>query len=149
MMRKTAQKSPLKKRGSLSKSHFIFFYPLHETNFCTSIKLSVVSVAPQTHSQAPKYGARKRKRGETGRAGQTVGECVKVSPWCCSHYVLLGMETWTFYNKSLIIFYSTPPLILSPHVSGIYITAESLEKKSSVLSSAGRGAAAYQPTSLS
>lgn len=42
------------------------FCPLHKTNFCSSIKLSVVSVAPQTHSRAPKYGA-----GEGNGAGWT------------------------------------------------------------------------------
>lgn len=58
------------------------------------------------------------------------------------------METWTFYNKSVIIFYGTLQLILFPHVSEIYITVASL-RKSSVLCSAGRGAAACQLLSAS
>ena len=146
MMRKTAQQSPHQKR-SLLKSHLIFFFfflfffsscPLHETNFCSGIKLSVASVAPQTHSRAPKIWGRGREMGE---AAQTVGECVKVSPWCCSHYASPGMETWTFYRKSVIIFTALLNWYFS-HMSLRFILLLQVSQKSSVLCSAGRGAAA-------
>lgn len=53
-----ARPTPLekkKKKRRLLKSHLIFC-PLHKTNFCGGIKLSVVSVAPQTQSRAPECG---------------------------------------------------------------------------------------------
>ena len=139
-----AKPTPEKKPFKIS-SHFFFLLPfffsscpLHETNFCSGIKLSVASVAPQTHSRAPKIWGRGREMGE---AAQTVGECVKVSPWCCSHYASPGMETWTFYRKSVIIFTALLNWYFS-HMSLRFILLLQVSQKSSVLCSAGRGAAA-------
>lgn len=130
-----------------SSSSFFFFSscPLHETNFCSGIKLSVASVAPQTHSRAPKIWGRGREMGE---AAQTVGECVKVSPRCCSHYASPGMETWTFYKKSVIIFTALLNWYFS-HMSLRFILLLQVSQKSSVLCSAGRGAAACHSLPLS
>lgn len=44
---------------------FFFFYPFHKANFCSSIKLSVVSVAPR-------LGSKIRSRGK-GASREGVG----------------------------------------------------------------------------
>lgn len=61
----SARPTPKKKPFKIS-SHFC---PLHETNFCSGIKLSVVSVAPQTRSRAPKCGAGEGNGGGGGGMG--------------------------------------------------------------------------------
>ena len=82
------------------------------------------------HRLAPKCGA------GCGRDGEGWTDC----GWVYAHGAVpimpcWEMETWTFYNKSLIIFYGALQLILFPHVSGIYITvASSLKLLCSLLS---------------
>lgn len=118
-----------------------FFCPLHKTNFCSRIKLSAVSVAPQTHSRAPKCGAGGGKWGRLDR--------LWVSVLIEAHgpvRMLLGMETWTFYKKSLTIFTALSSWYFS-HMSLRFILLLQVWKPS-VLCSAGRGAAANWSTPL-
>lgn len=96
-------------RKEVFKNPIPIFSHSTKTNFCSSIKLSVVSVAPQTHSRAPKKrrgggggGGGGRETVGDGKAGQTVGECVKVK---LTVLLLAGNGNMNiFYNKSLIIF---------------------------------------------
>lgn len=45
-----------------------------------------------------------REMGAVGSLCRLWVSVLKVSQWCCSHYASLGMETWTFYTKSVLIF---------------------------------------------
>lgn len=53
-----------REREKKISSYFIFFfYPFHKANFCSSIKLSVVSVAPRSGSKIGSRGNGARREG--------------------------------------------------------------------------------------
>lgn len=72
----------MSEREKKISSYFFFFYPFHKANFCSSIKLSVVSVAPRSGSKIRSGGgARKEGVGLGGALDLTVGECEPMVPF--------------------------------------------------------------------
>lgn len=103
-MRQTERQSPSREETLFSCQRererkknlilFFFFYPFHKANFCSSIKLSVVSVAPRSGSKIRRRGEWGEERGCGVRGVRLTWLWASVLPWAHGAFYIMPRWEW-------------------------------------------------------